>query len=79
MMRRATWNKIHKDELKKFPSKQVHDDTIDAASQGFNELHQTRSLQPTWGRSPGGILVPQHRPVTPYKQRPSIGVSWGRR
>lgn len=46
---RAAWNEIHKEELKKFPNGK-HDDTVDSVAQGFNHLHQTNILVPTWGR-----------------------------
>jgi len=49
---RAAWNEHHKKELKKFPSTAMTDDTVDSASQGFNHLHQTKILVPTWGRKP---------------------------
>jgi len=48
---RAAWNEQHKKELRKFPSTQEKDDTVDSAAQGFNHLHQTKILVPTWGRS----------------------------
>jgi len=74
LMLRAVWNQIHKDELKDFPNGR-HDDTIDSASQGFNELHQSNILIPTWGR--------------PHSQDSGVvrgdsgkliqGVVWGRR
>jgi predicted phage terminase large subunit-like protein len=47
---RASWNETAKKELKDFPSSTQHDDTVDSVGQGFNELHQTKILTPTWGR-----------------------------
>jgi predicted phage terminase large subunit-like protein len=47
---RAAWNKAHKDELEIFPNGRW-DDTVDSVAQGFNELHLTKVVSPTWGRS----------------------------
>jgi len=56
-MLRAIWNDIHKGELRDFPDAKF-DDTVDSAAQGFNHLHLTKVLVPTWGRTQGGIVVP---------------------
>ena len=48
-MMRASWNTVHKSELKVFPNGK-NDDTVDSIAQGFNELHLSRIITPVWGR-----------------------------
>jgi len=48
---RASWNKAHEDELTEWPAP-PHDDTVDATAGGYNHLHQSQLLVPTWGRAP---------------------------
>jgi predicted phage terminase large subunit-like protein len=74
LMLRAAWNQAHKDELKDFPNGR-NDDTIDSASQGFNELHQSNILVPVWGRP-----IAQDSSVIRGDSGKLIqGVVWGRR
>jgi len=57
---RNKWLKTHKEELKVFPDGK-NDDTVDSAAQGFNHLHLTKIITPTWGRgekfTPDGVLI----------------------
>jgi len=69
---KASWNETHKNELKDFPAGR-HDDTVDSVGQGFNYLHQTKILVPTWGRE---SIDPQTIRGIGAQQR--IGVTWGR-
>lgn len=76
---RAAWNKVHEDELKEFPnSSTVHDDTVDSASLGYSHLNQQNLASATWGRTPGGILVPSSGLILPGTQQGS-SIVWGRR
>lgn len=71
---RAGWNSTHKEELKDFPNSRF-DDTVDSASQGYNDLHQSNILVPTWGRS-------EEESNTVRGENTSkiiTGVTWGRR
>lgn len=74
-MLRAKWNQVHKDELKDFPNGR-YDDTVDSVSQGYNELHQSNILVPTWGRP-----ATQDTGLVRGDQSSNIvtGVTWGRR
>lgn len=79
---KATWNDIHKAELKDFPNVR-HDDTVDSASQAYNHLHQTRLLVPTWGRDAhASTLIPVTNPAIvnaiAQPKRISRGCIWGR-
>lgn len=73
-MLRAAWNEVHKSELKDFPDVK-HDDTVDSASQGFNYLHLTKVLVPTWGRTASGLIVPN----SGLGQKLITGAVFGRR
>lgn len=74
----ASWNEVHKAELKDFPNVK-YDDTVDSAAQGYNHLHQTRLLVPTWGRD---RVVQVTNPATVQAvnqtKRISRGCTWGR-
>lgn len=73
LMLRAAWNSIHKGELKPFPNGKF-DDTVDSTAQGFNELHLTKILTPTWGRrGEGDPLI-----STPSTGKLITGVVFGR-
>lgn len=81
---RAAWNKVCKDELEKFPNDR-HDDTVDSAAQGYNYLHQTKLLLPTWGRTGELTGMQQTEAGIVYGQRVADvgtklirGCTWGR-
>lgn len=72
---RASWNQVHKDELKDFPSGR-YDDTIDSAAQGYVHLHQGGDSSPTWGRN---SMETQTVRGSPESQGVITGATWGRR
>jgi predicted phage terminase large subunit-like protein len=81
-MLRADWNEPHKKELKAFPTPGVHDDTVDSASQGYNKLHQSKILNPTWGRRPEDstqIIVPGTGVIRGTSHKMVRGIVWGSR
>jgi predicted phage terminase large subunit-like protein len=72
---RAGWNLVHKDELKDFPLSRF-DDTVDSASQGYNELHTGHVGSATWGRSSSS----DNGTVRGQEERKIItGATWGKR
>lgn len=74
---RATWNKAHKDEVKDFPNA-PHDDTVDAAAQGYNYLFSTVLLSPTWGRGDANPGVNRSLIIQPKTRKLVTGVTFGR-
>lgn len=75
---------VHKKELEFFPNVK-HDDTVDSASQGYNYLHQTKLLIPTWGRdgvqdgvqaTPSGLVYGKR--VAEMGKQLIRGCTWGR-
>lgn len=76
---KAGWNDAAKRELEEFPSS-PHDDTVDSCSQGFNHLHQTNLLTPTWGRDEEtGNKMPVSNPLYSAAKKIISGVTWGKR
>lgn len=71
---RASWNEVHKKELKDFPNVR-YDDTVDSTSQAYNFMHQTRLLLPTWGRQASSSPTIQ---VIDNSKRMIRGCVWGR-
>lgn len=76
--------KVHKKELEFFPNVK-NDDTVDSAAQGFNYLHQTKLLLPTWGRNgeQDGVVMTQTglvygQRVTEVGKQLVRGATWGR-
>lgn len=80
---KAAWNEVHKKELKDFPNVR-HDDTVDSISQGYNYMHQTKLLIPTWGRGvipvtdPHLIAAIQSTGQVNQPRPSSRGCTWGR-
>jgi predicted phage terminase large subunit-like protein len=69
---KADWNGAHEDELREWPFP-PHDDTVDSVALGYNYLHQTKMLIPTWGRTPNAL-----HGSPPQSGRIVTGCVWGR-
>lgn len=75
-MIRASWNASFATELKAFPFGD-NDDQVDSCAKGYNKLHGTRVLSPTWGR--GGIAQPTAAQVAEVEaSRHRASVTFGR-
>lgn len=72
---RATWNDVHKAEVKDFPNA-AHDDTVDSTAQGYNHLFTTAMLSPTWGRELGTTTKSQI--IQPKTKKLVTGCVFGR-
>ena len=87
-MVKARWNTVHTQELKNFPNVK-HDDTVDAIAQGYNHLHLSARISPTWGRSPDQAKALRGDMVRPEgldspgirvdRGKVNLGATWGRR
>jgi predicted phage terminase large subunit-like protein len=77
-MLKAPWNGVVKRELKEFGKQGRKDDTVDAASMGYNEIHQTKVLSATWGRSSTIQALANKRPLTRRGPGTSRSATFGR-
>jgi predicted phage terminase large subunit-like protein len=76
--KRAGWNLDLEGEILTFPSGS-HDDIIDSASIGFNELVSNKHKSPLWGRNQGSERKLHNYVTSVHGNQPISGATFGRR